>query len=158
MKRPFLKMIYALFSFLGGAFIIWYLLAHEIPDRSSLKSRGVIDHGTLEMAKESRTNGIPTGYELTVNYAGRKGDLTVSGKVYSQYVSDGKFQPGTPVDVVYLPDDPSIAELPQMLDLWFYWPLGPGYQAILSPFLIGFGLIELKTIFKPGIRQQKSTA
>lgn len=77
------------------------------------------------MATENSVNFITMGYSFDVRFLGQTKKFDVSRSLFYQYVQDGKFELGAPIDVIYLPNDNKVLELRQMLGVLFYWLGGP---------------------------------
>ncbi|HUA38755.1 MAG TPA: hypothetical protein VMA35_10225 [Candidatus Sulfopaludibacter sp.] len=87
----------------------------EIRNHARLKKAGQQITGTLQMVTRHYVYFIPSGYSFMVAYAGRLQDFTVDKQLFLENtLPDGKFSQH-PIAVIYLPDDPGVAELPEML-------------------------------------------
>jgi hypothetical protein len=94
---------------------VLYFQVQKTREHRLLKAAGQHISGTLQMVTKHRTNFITTGYDLTVDYAGRRKSFSVDSDLATKHtLVDGRFT-RHPVDVVYLPNRPEIAELPEML-------------------------------------------
>jgi hypothetical protein len=104
-----------------GVFIIWAQCS-DIRNHALLKKRGQQITGTLQMVTKHYVYFIPSGYSFLVKYAGTFKDFWVGKQFYLENtLPDGKFIQH-PIAVVYLPEDPGVADLPENLKVSAFSP------------------------------------
>ena len=108
--------------------------ATQLRNHARLKKSGVPTSGILQMVTRHSVNFIPTGYTFTINYAGRSKAFGVDSRLLNENtLPDGKFTHHA-ISLVYLPDEPDVAELPGMLGF---------HMSSLFAFLMGGILVFL---------------
>ena len=91
--------------------LLVYFQARELWNHARLTKMGVPITGTLQMVTKHYADLIPSGYSFDITYAGKYKSFTVDGALFSENtLPDGRFT-HHPVSLIYLPDDPDVAEL-----------------------------------------------
>ncbi len=109
-------------------------------DHAMLKRKGQRIAGTLRMVIKHRTNFIPTGSSFEVEYAGQTKRFSVNRKLLREHtLGDGRFTHHE-LPVIYLPNRPDVAELPEMLG-FSAWSLFPYLIGGVLAYLGGYGLL-----------------
>lgn len=108
------------------------LLLASTQARSGYQVQQLQDHGVkvqghlTGVTRRSILFLIPMSYSMSAGFedaTGRKRSIedSVSASTFSAYVHAGKWVPDTPVDVIYLPEDPTIASLAPPTSGWRLW-------------------------------------
>lgn len=115
MKKIF-PVIYVLF----GVWMLWICFG-KYQEQGALQRNGVIAQGALEQVTKRKVNFIFTGTQFEVSYQNQRQTFDVPSDLVDRYVTDGKFLKGSPIEVVYLPGNPKVAELKTVLGHTTFW-------------------------------------
>jgi hypothetical protein len=88
---------------------------YDFQNHLRLKKSGKNTTGTLQMVTRHYVNFMPSGYTFTVDYSGRTRNFEVNETIYLENtLPSGKFIRHE-IPMIYLPDQPDVAELPGMM-------------------------------------------
>lgn len=110
----FIDLLFCLAIFLFGCYCIG-LGIRDWREQNRLREHGVPTVGQLQNAT---TTSYPLGYAtytLNINYLNHNKNFRADKTLYEQVASGGKFRINTPIDILYLPEQPRSAILPAMI-------------------------------------------
>jgi len=136
---------------LGALFGIWLLYSQVQQDsqRQELKSVGQSTVGNLTGATRHSVNFIPMGYSFQISYAGQSKQFDVSKSLFYSHINDdGKFRVNERIPVIFIPNRPNVAELPEMLDLLAWWCGGPLVKYSMGTIVLLGSLIGMVKLYR----------
>jgi len=103
----------------GIIIMVGCYLVHSVTmqmwNQARLKKSGVPISGILQMVTRQNVDFVLSSYTFTINYTNRSKAFDVNSRLFQENtLPDGKFTRHA-ISLVYLPDEPDVAELPEML-------------------------------------------